>query len=74
MSDGGQAFPGERIEHGEWRDGMSLRDYFAARLMPIAFDMQFGEHGSETDFGACARLAYRMADSMLEAREAAEEL
>ena len=48
------------------QEGMTLRDYFAARAM--AADMTDGIH--EKDFGWAAARAYKVADAMLKAREA----
>lgn len=65
IEDGGPAFPHSRL--GSDCDGMSLRDYFAAKAMqgvlmnPGGLDM----HDPEI-----AEAAYEMADSMLRAREA----
>lgn len=57
-------------------DGMSLRDYFAARAMQAAysrnwdmFDDETYEHPDEA-VNAIARDAYELADAMLKAREA----
>lgn len=47
-------------------DGMTLRDYFAAKAMGA--DMTDGIH--ENDFAWSAARAYKMADEMLKAREA----
>jgi hypothetical protein len=46
------------IEH----NGMTLRDYFAAKAMQALVDGDY--------FDATARMAYDMADAMLKAREA----
>jgi hypothetical protein len=54
--------------HNLTNDGMTLRDYFAAKTMqywlchPINLE----------DADRCARNAYAMADAMLEARDAAQ--
>lgn len=48
--------------------GMTLRDYFAAKAMQG--DLMGGVHHS--DFGVTAKRAYIMADEMLEARNAAQ--
>lgn len=72
MSDkenGGPAFPCETIaedESGEYRtpyQGMTLRDYFAAKAMQ---EMLGGNYQFMTQI---ARDAYIMADAMLEARK-----
>ncbi len=67
---GGPAFPFLNPNCGPW-DGMSLRDYFAARAMVVLKQMdgiQFArkhmEHAVE---------AYKQADAMLKAREANDE-
>ena len=62
MSDintGGQAFP------DKYTNGMTLRDYFAAKAMhAILSNPEFGDE--ETDI---AETAYWAADAMLKARE-----
>lgn len=78
-NNGGPAFPGikivkEKTEHGERGllssgEGMSLRDYFAAKAMQgmlpsIEFDMT--PEGYEI---VLSKFAYRIADAMLKARE-----
>ena len=56
-----QAFP------HEFRDGMTLRDYFAAKAMQAyCSDPDWRE---DMDSSATSRAAYRMADAMLVARE-----
>ncbi len=44
-------------------NGMTLRDYFAAKAMPQCFEVS-----TTTDIAA--KEAYKMADAMLKAREA----
>ena len=68
---GGPAFPtGTGWNHaGDWvgggDDGMTLRDYFAAKAMQGLLS------SDETDISfPTAVLCYRMADAMLKAREA----
>lgn len=73
IKDGGPAFPVPDCGHGvPIYDGMSLRDYFAARvlqsLMMAPID-QFGVTG-ETRGQATTRISYEYADAMLAAREA----
>jgi hypothetical protein len=60
---GGPAFPSAFTGEDE---GMTLRDYFAAKAMQA--DMTGGVHAD--DFDWTATRAYRMADQMLKAREA----
>jgi hypothetical protein len=57
---GGPAFP---IDWGDYSKGMTLRDYFAIRVLPtlIAND--------QTDLNEDVRDAYMIADKMLKARE-----
>jgi len=52
--------------HREIANGMSLRDYFAAKAMQSIIDQQ-DAHRGEVD--SAAWMAYRMADAMLKARE-----
>jgi hypothetical protein len=62
---GGPAFP----IVGQWgvsEQGMTLRDYFAAKAMQA--DITDGRH--EAQFDWCAERAYKMADAMMKAREA----
>lgn len=62
------------------QQGMDLRDYFAAKALPIAFKMlahnynrDFNGHYDweydEEEFEDLAGLAYGMADAMMKARE-----
>ena len=65
--DGGQAFPmlGNVGYQTEWQigDGMSLRDYFAAKAMQIAHEDQL-----DCSFAELAEQAYGLADAMLRER------
>ena len=60
---GGPAFPGKAYS-GLPNEGLSLRDYFAAKAM----QSMCGETQSK-DFDHCARRSYLMADQMLKARK-----
>jgi len=75
INDGGPAFPADELHdqtppyrHLLASQGMTLRDYFAAKWMqgwmatPSTIDVSREE---------CAHEAYRMADAMLAAREKA---
>lgn len=67
---GGSAFPIHDCGHGTaYQDGMTLRDYFAAKAMQgFAADPE----ASWTDGAAgMARCAYDWADAMIAARNAA---
>ena len=62
---GGPAFPGFDYidQYGKKNpEGMTLRDYFAAKAM------QGVVHRSVVDESMCAKWAYEMADAMLRAR------
>lgn len=64
IDSGGGAFPCPRI--GE--DGMSLRDYFAAKAMQGLLASESGMMiGSGKE--VVSKLAYKMADAMIEARQ-----
>lgn len=71
--DGGQAFPNEGFNGwGEPQQGMTLRDYFAAKaLQGLAANSQWLEN-SQANTGdsvtAIAMAAYEAADAMLTAR------
>jgi hypothetical protein len=60
--------------------GMDLRDYFAAKAMPLGFNMmghnfnrefggEFDWMYDEEDFESLAAIAYEIADAMIKARE-----
>ena len=61
---GGPAFPHSRL--GSDADGMTLRDYFAAKAM---LGFLASDEASERSAADLARAAYMMADAMLKARE-----
>lgn len=76
INDGGPAFP-ETGERGKAAggEGMTLRDYFAAKALPAMYRVFWGDIRA---FGATvpedwemgiARDAYKLADAMLKARE-----
>ena len=61
------------------QQGMDLRDYFAAKCIPIVhrmiehnhnkhLDGDFEWHHDEEDFESMADMAYAMADAMMKAR------
>ena len=67
------AFPASYYtDDGEWakRDGMTLRDYFAAKAMAavITGSMADGSHLSDGVEVIFSRAAYKFADAMLRAR------
>lgn len=65
---GGPAFPVQRSVGGGGSsltgNGMTLRDYFAARMMADLMSGQGPDY-----WKICAERAYAMADAMLEARK-----
>ena len=61
---GGPAFAVAELANITW-EGMTLRDYFAAKAMQAI--LQLGANSSEFHMDADA--AYEMADAMLKARE-----
>jgi len=66
---GGPAFPCTEANYSDpkWTaEGMSLRDYFAAKIV-VAYLQD--EHYLRASMGAFANTAYAMADAMLEARK-----
>ena len=67
--DGGPAFPTEGVvcSDGILYEGMTLRDYFAAKAMHGLIERGFTEFG--TSASMYANLAYEYADAMLKARE-----
>ena len=68
-NNGGPAFPASYYtDDGEWakRDGMTLRDYFAAKAMHASMSLDPANAASS---GEHARWAYEIADAMLKARE-----
>lgn len=64
--DGGPAFPRDHAHDGH--NGMTLRDYFAAKAMQAMLAAQIKALGDAT-IPNVAKDAYRMADGMLKARE-----
>jgi hypothetical protein len=67
---GGPAFPGlhPSSEFRYKEEGMTLRDYFAAKALPVAIQ-EMNEAGS-FNVNDAAIMAYHYADAMLKAREA----
>lgn len=87
VKDGGPAFPRAMVAGCDMGcDGMTLRDYFAAKAMqaiiskiqPLTQFVQFGETIGPSDeqlsarFNAVSDGAYAYADAMLEARKPSE--
>lgn len=70
VSDGGPAFPGpDQMEtQVDIHEGMTLRDYFAAKAMQAVPMHQGDLHDIPEAYDRIARHAYKMADAMLRAR------
>ena len=68
--DGGQAFPVQNGYEASTVQGMSLRDFFAAKAMPVHMHaLSNADTGGEANWHALiARLAYETADAMLKER------
>jgi len=62
MSTGGPAFPVPGLHENDDYDGMTLRDYFAAKAMQGLMD-------AAMPMPEIADAAYEMADAMLKARQ-----
>ncbi|EPQ7144209.1 hypothetical protein [Enterobacter hormaechei] len=76
-NDGGFAFPMEATDATAWKDcnqGMTLRDYFAAKAMASIVRRwdghSFGGGPESPQYKELAQDAYYIADAMLRAREA----
>jgi hypothetical protein len=69
---GGPAFPSTQYANGispyGHSEGMTLRDYFAAKAMQ-GFVSILNSEGGEPFYGAIATDSYKMADAMMEARK-----
>ena len=65
INTGGPAFPFAVTDEALISDGMTLRDYFAAKAMHARLTTYQG-----TWYGGVAEEAYKAADAMLEEREA----
>jgi hypothetical protein len=72
INDGGPAFPrnGHPDKNDLPIDGMSIRDYFAAKAMQGLMSYTFANDRYHGDLKQCAFEAYEIADAMLAAREA----
>ena len=73
INTGGPAFPQQvqvAADGTTWFDGMTLRDYFAAKAMQGFIASPRGTpDGSNATDSYYARVSYLMADAMLKARE-----
>jgi hypothetical protein len=74
-NNGGPAFPRPAgdyngTKHGNGaQDGMSLRDYFAAKAMQGLLQKAYSKMTYEGESAALAHEAYRIANAMLKARD-----
>ena len=74
-----KAFPLKAVNKFDDQEGMELRDYFAAKALPVIFEMIAFNHKKsssdfeweydEEDFKSLANMAYDAADAMMEARK-----
>lgn len=78
IDDGGPAFPtgtqvaqnhatGETVVNQYLSDGISVRDYFAAKSLPLMVAIYDAD--SDNPFPILAKAVYAMADEMLKARK-----
>ena len=70
---GGPAFPVPGLHRGDYNNGMTLRDYFAAKAMQSTLADNAYVERTETPaewLAIVAKASYEMADAMLKAREA----
>jgi len=72
MNTGGPAFPSHGSMGEVVQEGMTLRDYFAAKAMQsiLYSERMMGVIGTNIYEHRCAEDAYKVADAMLKAREA----
>lgn len=69
--DGGSAFP---VTRREYLPGMTLRDYFAAVALPLAWEIECDRptgpysEDMEPSYAGAATRAYYMADAMIKER------
>ena len=72
-NNGGQAFPVAGPEHNYAEEGMTLRDYFAAKALQgwlASYPADAVHPVAAGNTAQVAQMAYIMADAMLEARNA----
>jgi hypothetical protein len=74
INNGGPAFPvpinpGETYQGHAPCDGMTLRDYFAAKAMAVVWTEIPDDADRDLALDRLGRYAYEMADAMLKARE-----
>lgn len=74
INNGGPAFPvpinpGETYQSHAPCDGMTLRDYFAAKAMAVVWTEIPDDADRDLALDRLGRYAYEMADAMLKARE-----
>jgi hypothetical protein len=70
IKDGGPAFPGpdQAEQTVDINEGMTLRDYFAAKAMQAVVLKQNELHDIQAMYDRLALHAYKVADAMLKAR------
>ena len=68
-NDGGPAFPNDAAALRKEQEGMTLRDYFAAKAMQGLLAAQVHGFNDQPAKGPFVSMSYEMADAMLAARE-----
>jgi hypothetical protein len=67
---GGPAFPAHHFDLADGEQGMTLRDYFAAKaLATVPKQSAYSMRANESHEAYTARRAYEQADAMLKARQ-----
>ncbi|WP_146186003.1 hypothetical protein [Acidovorax sp. 107] len=69
INDGGPAFPIVGTHEQVLETGMTLRDYFAAKAMPVVWVEIPDDADRDLALDRLGRYAYEMADAMLKARK-----
>jgi hypothetical protein len=71
MADNPRAFPNPGTDYSRGRLGMTLRDYFAGQIVGHIIERVLHADGVSSELGpaVCAKVAYQIADAMLEERK-----
>ena len=64
------AFPVHPENYDEDHEGMTLRDYFAAKAMQAMAEGRGAANLEQGGYVAVSMMAYKMADAMMKARDA----
>jgi len=63
-----KAFPKMNEKQPSFQEGMDLRDYFAAKVLPILSKLDV-DNFPNLDYEDIAEISYKYADAMMKARE-----